>query len=825
MRQLNRKAKTAFLMFSISVLLTAGVLAASVAMAVSARDADYPLAAGTLIFDNVYTQVSIGDQGFVKHKENGFVLTQGEEIRSLGDSTVACLPGGDSLELFGAQYMFNLDGSVVSTGRHFAVDELETTRFCRLNENKYVITGRNITSSDGLLQADGYLYVIVDQAGNARAVNGTTSVKLLSDVVLQNGDFRWSLEDGNVEMGSYMIDLDSVSKYDYRGGELYSYTIRGGNGGIGGTGGDGGIGGIGGRGGLGGNGGDGGLGGDGGRGGTGGTGGEGGEGGAGGRGGTGGAGGRGGAGGTGGTGGIGGIGGTGGTGGTGGAGAAGGAGGGLDEELMQMLASFSIRKAQATSGSVDVELSMYDPFNYYAVGEVWLWETFEDSAGGVVTDVETVEERAESDEAFKLDKLSANQVDNRVRFGELEPDKSYSIIFGYYNEEGVFVTADYTSVRTETLETVVNVTSVNMQSLMMNVKIDPNEDEPEEVRVYTIGTGEEYDTYTYTGPNLPTGNDLEYTPVDSYIPQMHTSSGVMLSDIHTTQFISSEEADGSEVNAYVTVLVIGRYDGDWKEIGRQEVKNPYFGMNVYYDNGEGSGTKGLKSRGEDQRIAALVATAYQDGYQAGFDDAEDEEETKEKHNSETKAQDTGNQSNTGNSENSGNQSGTASGNQGSAVNGSNAASGSQSSASNGSSTASGGQSSASNESNAASGGQSSAANESNAASGNQSSTSNGSSTASGGQNSAANESSAASGSQSSAAPESKDGSTGQNSITDKGQSILKSESHTPAENSATVGEENNPVASDRQESDIPVKESQHSEEQHSAEEGTSAVGQ
>lgn len=617
MRQLNRKAKKAFLMFSVSVLLTVGVLAASVFMAVSAKEAYYLLAAGTMVFDNVYTQVMVQDEGVVEKKENGYVLTQGEGMRSLGDSTVACLPGGDSLELFGGKYLFNLDGSVVTTGRHYTIEELDTTRFCKLSDSKYVITGRNITSSDGLLQADGYLYVVVDPAGNARAVNGTTSVKLLKDVILQNGDFRWSLEDQSVEMGNYVIDLENVSRYDFGNGELYSYTIRGGNGGTGGYGGIGGSGGIGGNGGFGGNGGDGGAGGNGGRGGTGGAGGTGGDGGTGG---TGGVGGTGGAGGIGGTGGVGGTGGTGGVGGTGGAGAAG-AGGGLDEDLMQMLASFSIRKAQSTSGSVNVELSMYDPFNYYAVGEVWLWETFEDSSGNVATNIEDVKEKQEDDEDFVVRKLSANQVDNKLLFAGLEPDTSYSIIFGYYDENGDFNEADYTSVRTEVLDTWVNVTSVNMQSIMMNVKVDPNGEKPDDVWVYLIGSGDDYSSYDGA---IPPKGDVEEVDVSDYIDQMCSSNGVTISSVNTEKFISSDEADGSDINLYVTVLVVGRYgDDEYREIGRQEVRNPYFGMGIYYDNGDEGGTKGINFKAANASTYALIEAAYKDGYQAGIEEAEE----------------------------------------------------------------------------------------------------------------------------------------------------------------------------------------------------------
>lgn len=635
MRQLNRKAKSGFLIFSICVLLTAGVLVASVVVAVNAKEASYPLSSGTVIYDNVYTQVSVQGQAEVTRGDTGYLLEENGDITSLGSSTVACLPGGNSLELFGGKYLFNLDGSVVTTGRHYSIEDLETTRFCKLDDNKYVITGRNISTSDGLLSTDGYLYVIVDQAGNARVVNGTTSVKLLKGAMLQNGDFRWSLEDGSVELGNYIIDLENVDKYDIGGGEIYSYTIRGGNGGSGGLGGSGGSGGTGGRGGNGGTGGDGGAGGNGGRGGSGGTGGSGGSGGNGGQGGDGGVGGQGGDGGIGGDGGTGGTGGQGGTGGTGGGGAAGG-GGGLEEELMQMLASFSIRKAEATSRTADIELNMYDPFNYYAVGEVWLWEEDEElgRSGGEGIDIDAIKEKEDADPNFKVARMSANQTDNHIRFANLKPDTTYNVIFGYYNVNMQYTMADYTSVHTQPLETWVRVSSINMQNIMLDIKIDSDEEKiPIQVTVYTIGQ-EEPDEYRAGDFPLKDPNANAYDISDNKaLSQMCSSKGMVISEVNTDKFIRSltdDEAEQEEVDTtpYVTVLVAAEYEKEdqtteWEEVGRQVVKNPYYGMGVYYYPGDGTeDSPGLHFKSTNKAMQTFADTFFEAGRQAGKEEME-----------------------------------------------------------------------------------------------------------------------------------------------------------------------------------------------------------
>ncbi|MDO4262466.1 MAG: hypothetical protein Q4C82_10325, partial [Eubacteriales bacterium] len=240
MRKLNKKAKAVFALFSVCVLLLTGILAAAAYMVASAQEPEYALSSGAVVYDNVYTQVKLAGEGTVKRENGGsYQLTEGDASYTLGTSTVACPPGESSLEIFGGQYVFDLDGTVTTMGSHYVIDDLSTTRFCKLDENKYVIVGSGISSDDGYLSADGYLYVIVDSAGNARVVNGTTSVKLLNSAVLRAGSMEWDLAEGTVQMADYTIDLSSLANYEFASGQNYSYTIRGGNGGSGGDGGSG----------------------------------------------------------------------------------------------------------------------------------------------------------------------------------------------------------------------------------------------------------------------------------------------------------------------------------------------------------------------------------------------------------------------------------------------------------------------------------------------------------------------------------------------------------------------------------------------------------
>lgn len=290
---------------------------------------------------------------------------------------------------------------------------------------------------------------------------------------------------------------------------------------------------------------------------------------------------------------------------------------------MQMLASFSIRKAEATSGSADIELSMYDPFNYYAVGEVWMWESEGELQSRAVLDFDELLNREETDEDFRIMRMSANQTDNHIKFGELKPDTTYSIVFGYYDETGKFSMGDYTSVHTQPLDTWVRVSSVNMQSILLEVKLDNEEDEiPQEAYVYIIGHEDEEG---YTG-SIPPGESVgERYEITDRIKEMRSSRGATISSITTEKFIPSSEDEIDVMTPYVTVLVAATYENSKvQEVGRQVVRNPYYGMGVYYDKGEDEGEPGIRFTKTEKQMKAMAEKAYQEGRQAGIDEMEEE---------------------------------------------------------------------------------------------------------------------------------------------------------------------------------------------------------
>ena len=486
MRKLNSFARRSIGIFGFTSLLSTSLVAGSAVKVIASQEEQYPVQDGTIIFDNTYTGMEVQHAGYVRKSWNSeYTLDSGGRTYALGEKTIGYSPTSNQVEVYGGGYLLNEDGTVNTLKRYYEADNLNHTSFIKLDDNKFLICGDSITTGDGNLETEKYVYVVMDKAGNARIMNHLINVKVLGDTTISTGNLTLDLNEQTLEFAGNYLDLEWVKNYMGSGGEVYDLFVRGGNGGRGGTGGSGGLGGSGGIGGIGGIGGTGGIGGSGGLGGAGGLGGSGGLGGAGGLGGRGGSGGIGGSGGTGGAGGAGGIGGAGGPGGTGGAGSSGGAGGsGITEEMMELMTDMYIRRADASRNSITCHFSIYDPFNYMGSAEFILWKTSEN-----ITDL------SEWEDSSVLTAMAASAGDNELTFYDLEPNEDYTISLGFINEDGKYQEKDRITASTKSFESSIEITTVRDDSYDYVLHLDP---QMEKINTVTIQYNDATDKETWT---------------------------------------------------------------------------------------------------------------------------------------------------------------------------------------------------------------------------------------------------------------------------------------------------------------------------------------
>ena len=288
MRVLSSKVKRLMLLFGVVALGCLGAVGACVGKVVATQSELYSVASGSAVFDNAYNHVDVSADASVSRSwDKLYTLSVNDSKTTLGKQTVIYEPSSGSVKIFGSGYRLYADGTVSMLDNFTKVDNLSETGFFKLSDRKYLITGSRIWDNVGLVDTSNYLFISLDDAGNARLINDTMNVVAVEEgMTLYSDGLEFVLSSQTATIGDHQIDLTSIlggiaglgegsSSTTGAGGEVYDITVRGGNGGNGGTGGTGGTGGIGGMGGTGGSGGTGGTGGTGGIGGIGGTGGTG----------------------------------------------------------------------------------------------------------------------------------------------------------------------------------------------------------------------------------------------------------------------------------------------------------------------------------------------------------------------------------------------------------------------------------------------------------------------------------------------------------------------------------------------------------------------
>ena len=259
MRVLSSKVKRSMLLFGVVVLGCLGAVGACVGKVVATQSDLYTIASGSTVFDNAYNQVEVSAEASVSRSwDKLYTLAVNSDKKTLGKQTVVYEPTSSAVKIFGSGYRLYPDGTVSMLDNYTQVSNLNETGFFKLSDRKYLITGSRIWDNVGLVDTSNYLFINLDDAGNARLINDTMNVVAVEEgMTLYSDGLEFVLSSQTATIGDHQIDLTSIlggiaglgegsSSTTGAGGEVYDITVRGGNGGNGGTGGTGVSGGTGG---------------------------------------------------------------------------------------------------------------------------------------------------------------------------------------------------------------------------------------------------------------------------------------------------------------------------------------------------------------------------------------------------------------------------------------------------------------------------------------------------------------------------------------------------------------------------------------------------
>jgi len=463
-RKYSRSTKIAFVLFTGLMFLIFGIFAVAAGHSVAGADAGQDLPAGSVVYDNTHTAISLTSSVNVKRQADGqYLLSADSDIFNLGQHTVAYSNG--SMRVFGGGYMVNADGDIRSVNDKDDYLIEKGGSLIKLADRRYLLLCPRIADTKGVFTTENYLYIVMDVVGNARMYSNTLSLRTTQPTTIVAGDLTFDIANELLYIGENEIDMarliGSTNTYDSgiyktiddpQTPDEINLVIRGGDGGDGGSGGAGGAGGAGGQGGDGGDGGDGGAGGDGG---------------------------------SGGSGGAGGVGGAGGTGGQGGQGGQGGNGGvGEDQDVVQMLMLKNVSAQSSTT--LDVEYYFVDPFGTLGLVYLELHEVSTLPSGMNVTDLYKEDKSTEEEDAADAywenfgiqygQRVSIGAYDNHYTFTGLKPGTQYYVVMGHHaeNDNGdlQMMLADQIKISTLTSQNSLHIDSISPNTVNGTLRLE-----------------------------------------------------------------------------------------------------------------------------------------------------------------------------------------------------------------------------------------------------------------------------------------------------------------------------------------------------------------
>lgn len=279
-RKLNYKARRALSIFTILIVVAFGGFGYGVYTAMAGQQTEYPVSAAAAVYDTSANKISMTSGGTVSRTWSGEWKLKLEDGSShkLGENTVIFDDG--KIKVLGGGYKIVDENTVERISSYAEVDSSDGAVFYKLADRRYLLVADNIIDNEELVQTKGYLYVVMDKAGNALLLNNEMCAKTLNATILDTGEYTFDIANEILYMGLADIDCKKVigtsNEYDKdtdvtilrekaKEREEKGYTsnpeevvldLSGGKGGTGGTAGNGGIGGVGGIGGIGGQGGD-----------------------------------------------------------------------------------------------------------------------------------------------------------------------------------------------------------------------------------------------------------------------------------------------------------------------------------------------------------------------------------------------------------------------------------------------------------------------------------------------------------------------------------------------------------------------------------------
>ena len=205
-----------FVLFSFLVILIIALFGYGLYNTISFDNTVYDVAEGSFTYDYDYNYVSLSTPASMQQRwDKNYYLKMSDEnkVINLGDDVVVYNKNDYKLYLYGVNYQVKLNGDVIHSNSLVEISRTGAPTFFKLDDRKYLITGKSIKSEVKGVSTKDYLIVDIDKSGNALLLNHELNIKVLSTLKLVTSDFVFDVANERLLVGKEknVIDLKKIN--------------------------------------------------------------------------------------------------------------------------------------------------------------------------------------------------------------------------------------------------------------------------------------------------------------------------------------------------------------------------------------------------------------------------------------------------------------------------------------------------------------------------------------------------------------------------------------------------------------------------------------
>lgn len=219
-RKLGKKNIKLFVLFSFLVLLVVGLFGYGIYVNFSIDKHIYTVENGSFTYDANNSYVLLEDEGSLQQKwDKKYYLSiknkdnSKNKVIDLGNDVVIYNDSNTNLKIYGSNYRIDTNGDVTYNDKELEVSRSSSPLFYKLQDRKYLMVSKSITTEKKEINTSGYLIVEIDKSGNALLLNNELNVKTLSTITLKTAGYEFDVANEKliIPNSKKTIDLKKVS--------------------------------------------------------------------------------------------------------------------------------------------------------------------------------------------------------------------------------------------------------------------------------------------------------------------------------------------------------------------------------------------------------------------------------------------------------------------------------------------------------------------------------------------------------------------------------------------------------------------------------------